>query len=622
MTDELLRDLARRAGISVEWQDYTGRVSFVEPPTLQSLLAALGLPAGTSRDLSASRKLFNRRNRVVDLPPLLTGVAGRPTRLEVSGTDPMTAELLLETSETRPLTLSPTRGRLRIPPIQEPGYHRLSVKDRQIVLAIAPPRCRTVEDAVPDARLWGLAANFTGPLGIGNLGGALPIIQAAAPLGADALALCYRPTGVTSAEAPTGASGSRLFSDPAIAAPALVFDGSTTPIPGSDSQGRDNALRGLFDAFLDGADWNGPLGADFSRFRYENGMALLDHARFITIAETSAAATPSSWQSWPLDLRDPRSPAVAAFAAAHKETVLFHEFLQWLADRSKAAVQTAARQAGMRIGLMTHLPLGVPEDGSEVWSQQSSMMLNASMGAAPAADRPGGEIWNQSGFSPRALESSGYAAFITMLRAVMRNTGGVNLSHATGLARQWLIPAGGAPAEGAYITYPVTDLLRLIALESVRHQTIVAAEVGADAPVGFTEMLEQTAIHTTRVLVPDRGATAWLGHPDAWTSDNIGLTSSPGGPSVREWWATAPPGDATALWDFVGESGSTRTPQPAPDAPDGVVDAAIGFLGRTSVPLALVPLHDMVDASTPGVTLDQPEATRRFESLASLRPRY
>ncbi len=622
MTDELLRDLARRAGISVEWQDYTGRVRFVEPPTLKSLLAALGLPASTNRDLSASRKLFNRRNRVVDLPPLLTGVAGRPTRLEVSGTNLVAAELLLETGETRPLALSPTRGRLRIPPIQEPGYHRLSVQDRQIVIAIAPPRCRTVEDAVPDARLWGLAANFTGPLGIGDLGGALPIIQASAPFGADALALCYGSKSGASVEAPMGFSGSRLFSGPAIAAPALVFDGSTSPIPVLDPQARDNALRDLFDAFVDGPDWNGSLGADFSRFRCENGLALLDHARFITIAETSAAATPSSWQSWPLDLRDPRSPAVAAFAAAHQETILFHEFVQWVTDRSKAAVQAAAQRAGMRIGLMTHLPLGVPEGGSEVWSQQSSMILNAAMGAPPTANRPGGDTWTQSGFSPLALVSSGYAAFITALRAVMRNTGGVHLSHATGLARQWLIPAGAAPAEGAYLTYPATDLLRLIALESVRHRTIVTADVCVDAPVGFSEMLEQSAILTTRVLVPDRDATAPLRSPDAWTSDNIGLTSSPDGASVSEWWAAAPPSDATTFWDFIDESGSDKPPQPAPDAPEGVVDAAIRFLGRTSVPLALVPLHDMVDASAPGVTLDQPDATRRFEILASLRPRY
>jgi 4-alpha-glucanotransferase len=159
-------------------------------------------------------------------------------------------------------------------------------------------------------------------------------------------------------------------------------------------------------------------------------------------------------------------------------------------------------------------------------------------------------------------------------------------------------------------------------LESVRHQTIVTAEVGADAPAGFSEMLEQSAVHTTRVLVSDRDPKTQLQSRDAWTSDSIGLTSSPNGRSVREWWTTSPPDDASMLWDLVGEAGSVKTPPPAPDAPQGVVDATINFVGQTNVPLALVPLHDMVDKGGSGIALDHPDTTRRFETLASLRPRY
>ena len=42
------------------------------------------------------------------------------------------------------------------------------------------------------------------------------------------------------------------------------------------------------------------------------------------------------WHRWPMDLRDPGSAAVAVFAASHEREVLFHCFLQWLADRSLA----------------------------------------------------------------------------------------------------------------------------------------------------------------------------------------------------------------------------------------------------------------------------------------------
>ena len=56
MNDEALRDLARRAGIAVEWHDYANRPHDVAPDALRRILAALGLPADTRGDLAASRR--------------------------------------------------------------------------------------------------------------------------------------------------------------------------------------------------------------------------------------------------------------------------------------------------------------------------------------------------------------------------------------------------------------------------------------------------------------------------------------------------------------------------------------------------------------------------------------
>src|SRR4051794_28162346 len=134
MSDEIVRDLARRAGIAVEWQDYAGHPHVVPPPVLRKVLSALGLPADTSRELSSSRRLLTKRSSLADLPPLVTAVAGRPTRLDVGGNESQPAELVLERGDMRQIALLPARGRLRIPAISEIGYHRLRVEDRGIVL--------------------------------------------------------------------------------------------------------------------------------------------------------------------------------------------------------------------------------------------------------------------------------------------------------------------------------------------------------------------------------------------------------------------------------------------------------------------------------------------------------
>src|SRR6185437_9574788 len=145
-----------------------------------------------------------------------------------------------------------------------------------------------------------------------------------------------------------------------------------------------------------------------------------------------------------------------------------------MGDRSlPSAAQLRARQAGMRIGLIGDLAVGIDPTGSQAWSQQDDLLLGLTIGAPPDLMNRRGQAWGLASFSPHALEARGYAPFIATLRAAMRNVGGIRIDHAMGLARLWLVPEGATPAEGAYLSYPLQDLLRLLALESVRHGAIV-----------------------------------------------------------------------------------------------------------------------------------------------------
>ncbi|MBV9252461.1 MAG: 4-alpha-glucanotransferase, partial [Acetobacteraceae bacterium] len=287
MSDDALRELARRAGIAVEWQDYAEREHVVIPDILRRILLALGLPADTRGDLAASRRLLTRRTGIADLPPLITGTAGRPTRLDLGATEPKTARLRLERGDTRDVSLVPARGRLRVPPISEPGYHRLDIDDRQIVVAIAPAQSRAIEDVVPDARLWGIAAQVysvrsAGDGGIGNVSGVAQLAEAAASLGADAIALSPLHALFTADPHRFGpySPSSRLFLNPLHAAPEIVFGAEhVAEIRSQAGLDADFAryeklelidwpgaaasklalTRALFDAFMDGAQGDGSI---------------------------------------------------------------------------------------------------------------------------------------------------------------------------------------------------------------------------------------------------------------------------------------------------------------------------------------------------------------------------
>jgi 4-alpha-glucanotransferase len=648
MTDEILGDLAQRAGIAVEWRDYAGHPHVVAPPVLRGVLAALGLPAGTSREISASRRLLTKRTVVADLPPLLTAVAGRPTRLEVGGNDPQPAELLLEHGETRQLALLPARGRLRIPAIAETGYHRLHVENREIILAVSPARCRSIEDVVPDARLWGLAAQLyglsrPGDGGIGDLAGAADLARAAGAKGADAISLSPMHALYAADPARFGpySPSSRLFLNPLHAAPELVFgESAASPAPFSNglidwpaaSVAKYAALRALFDSFVDGDDWNGALGADFARFRADGGELLLQHACFEALQ--AGDARPRKWQDWPADLRDPNGPAVAFFAAAHPDEILFHQFLQWISDRSVAAAQLIARQAGMRIGLIGDLAVGMDPAGSHAWSRQHDILLGLTIGAPPDLLNSRGQDWGLTGFSPRSMQGNGFASFLATLRAAMRHAGGVRIDHAMGLARLWLIPAGASPADGAYLNLPVADLLRLLALESVRHNVVVIGEDLGTLPDNFQTTLAQSGIHGMRVLWFERDAQNGFFPATGWGSTDVAMTSTHDLPTVAGWWKgrdidvrdgkdverNERDQDRPKLWNAFVREHVAESPVPGPDETGRVVDAAVRFIAKTDLPLSLIPLEDLLgqveQPNIPGTTTEHPNWRRRLPAAA------
>jgi 4-alpha-glucanotransferase len=649
MSDDVLQDLARRAGIVVEWQDYAGRPHVVAPPVLRRVLAALGLPADSSRDLSASRRLLTKRTTLADLPPLVTAVAGRPTRLDLGGNDLLPAELVLESGDRRPVSLMPSRGRLRIPAVAETGYHRLRVGDREIVLVVSPGRCRSIEDVVPDARLWGLAAQLyalsrPGDGGIGDLAGVADLARVAGAKGADAISLS--PMHALYAADPSHfgpySPSSRLFLNPLHAAPELVFGpvaGRQAPLSNGlidwpiASTAKYASLRALFDSFLEGDDWNGPLGADFGRFRADGGELLYEHACFEAL---QAVRMPQrKWRDWPMDLRDPRGVAVRFFADTQPDEILFHQFLQWISDRSVTAAQEVAQRAGMRIGLIGDLAVGMDPAGSHAWSRQDDILLGLTIGAPPDLLNPNGQNWGLTGFSPRAMEANGFTSFLGTLRAAMRHVGGIRIDHVMGLARLWLIPEGASAADGAYLNFPIGDLLRLLALESVRHNVVVIGEDLGTLPEGFNETLEQTGIHGMRVLWFERDEQTGFSPSRAWSGSDVAMTSTHDLPTVAGWWKgrdidlrqgadterAEREQDRPKLWEAFVREHIAEGPVPAPEETSPVVDAAVRFIVKTELPLSLIPLEDLLghveQSNLPGTTTEHPNWRRRLPVAAN-----
>lgn len=215
------------------------------------------------------------------------------------------------------------------------------------------------------------------------------------------------------------------------------------------------------------------------------------------------------WRLWPDELQHPGSQGTARFAANHREELEFFKWAQWVADTQLRDAAYHAQAAGMTVGLYRDLAVGCSASSAESWTEPDVVVAKAHAGAPPDILNPAGQDWGLPPFNPRMLRDTGYAAFIDLVRANMRYSGGLRIDHVVGLQHLYWVPEGNSPAEGAYVQYPFDDLTGILALESSRNHCLVVGEDLGTVPAGFRERLIDRGIFSYRVVYfeqdPDSG---------------------------------------------------------------------------------------------------------------------
>jgi 4-alpha-glucanotransferase len=210
----------------------------------------------------------------------------------------------------------------------------------------------------------------------------------------------------------------------------------------------------------------------FDAYRERQGRSLDDFAIWCALAERHGP----DWHSWPKKYTNPASRGVADFAAKHADTIDFHRWLQWQLDEQLAAAQSAAVRAGMELGIMHDLAVGVDPNGADAWAMQDVLALGVTAGAPPDEFNQLGQDWSQPPWRPDQLVAQGYEPFRAMVNAILRHAGGIRVDHVIGLFRLWWIPKGAPPTEGTYVRYDHEAMIGILALEAHRAEAVVVGE--------------------------------------------------------------------------------------------------------------------------------------------------
>ena len=659
MSDTRLAELTRAADLSIDWIDADGRQQSVTPECQRNLLEALGYPAQSSEQIESSLAHLQHRGSTQELGPLVT--LDQQQTLDLRRYFPAGTAFDIELEHGERL-----HGRLddagQLPLIGTSGYHRLSIGERQITLAVAPAACPSVSQLAgrPNAKLWGLTAQLYSLRrlhdgGLGDTKALEELLRSAAKQGADAVAISPM-HAMFSANLHTYSPyspSSRLFFNVLHAAPGSIL-GEGTLRQAIQSCGLEAELARL--ESLDLIDWPGvassrlrilrqlhadfvahphALSGDFAAFRRDGGDALHQHCRFEALRGfMHLNGLPVDWRVWPEQYRDPHSEAVQQFCVGHEHEIEFHAFAQWLIARCLGRAQAGAREAGMAVGVIADLAVGADSSGSQGWARQSEVLPSVSVGAPPDILNRNGQSWGVSAFSPQGLQQHGFRAYLEMLRANLAHAGGLRIDHVMSLRRLWVIPQGAESGAGAYLNYPFQDLVRLLCLEASRHRALIIGEDLGTVPDGLREELARRNILGMRVLLFEQ-SNGGFHAPEHWSHEALATTTTHDLPSIRGWltsrdihWRQAAghrnddytrqdhdlrAHETWALRDALlrhGHSPSSETDD------EQQLDAAVSFIGNTPAPLVLLPLEDAMGATEqpnlPGPGDDHPNWRRRW----------
>jgi glycogen debranching enzyme GlgX/4-alpha-glucanotransferase len=585
----LVDRLAQAAGIATEWWDIEGARTIVSQETKIALLAAMRLPATTQAEALESLDRLVEQTERRALPFSIVAREGDPIVAPLRGDLDLAHDpcLTILCEDGRRLSLS-ARGEearmvrllnggaiaergVALPPLPL-GRHLVTAGGVECALTVASRKAYLPQEA--SRRAFGVSAQLyahrrQGDQGIGDFStlgrmGAAAGAAGAVLVGVNPLhALFAQDRGRASPYHPSD----RRFLDPLF---IDALDGASLPsdadfVERALERGREIAelsaaatvdysrvwrlknalLEARFAAFKKARDAqpDASLFTDYDRFVAEGGNVLRRFACFQAIAEERQG---QDWREWPSDLRDATAAALEEAAARLENRVEYTLFLQWLADRQFARAAARARSGGLRLGFCRDLAIGAAPDGAEAWARSKELAGGVSVGAPPDPFSREGQIWHLPALDPLASARDGWRGFIELYAANMRHAGMMRIDHAMGLTRQFLIPQGAKPADGAYVAYPLRDLIGLIALESQRRSCVIVGEDLGTVPEGFRETLAEADILGTRVLWFEREGPDFRA-AGSYPTLAVACASTHDLPTLAGWWRGAEIAERKAL---------------------------------------------------------------------------
>lgn len=678
-----IEQLAAMYGIGRSYHDWRGELREISVESQAAILAALGVDTTDEHatESAASQCETIRWTRLV--PGVVVTHVEQPPEIPVAvsrelGARSLAWTLTLESGEVQqgsvelaqlrileegtPGERDYLRYSLELPSLPL-GYHDFEAKldsglSAQSRIIVAPATCYEPPNIAAGERIWGIAVQLytlrsKRNWGIGDFGDLRELIRLAAPFGCQLIGL--NPLHALAPANPSHISpyspSNRLFlnvlyiSVPDVAEFAAC-EAARQRVAERDFQAlledlratsnvdyvrvaaaKFEILRMLYAHFRSEHLARATTrAAQFRAFVAAKGRSLELHAIYDALDAHLRMQGPQywGWPSWPEDYADPSSSAVARFARERAEDVEYFLYLQWLAAEQLAAAQREAHACGMSLGLYGDVAVGANPGGSETWANRRLYVQGASVGAPPDALALKGQDWGVPPQDPNELRVQQYRPFTELMRNNMQHVSALRLDHVMSLYRLWWVPRGYSSKDGAYVHYPVDELIAVLALESQRSKCLVIGEDLGTVPEFMTRAMERSRMYHYKVLLFEQAPDGRFKPPSAYVRSALAVVTTHDLPTLRGWWEARDielrarldlypneefkeqararrETDRRHLLQALVDAGlwHWQPDQPLPQYSAALSRAVHTFLGMSNASIALIQIEDLIGMTDP-----------------------
>ena len=173
------------------------------------------------------------------------------------------------------------------------------------------------------------------------------------------------------------------------------------------------------------------------------------------------------WIEWPEDIKLRKKPAIDKYTKELSQKIDFHKFIQFKFFEQFNKLRNYCHERGLK--LIGDVPIYVPLDSADVWSNPSVFQLDEDLnpiavaGVPPDSFTADGQLWGNPLYDWDKMSRDNFKWFINRLAATGNLFDVIRIDHFRGLESYWSVPYGDETARnGKWVKGPDMGLIKAI----------------------------------------------------------------------------------------------------------------------------------------------------------------